>query len=81
MQASAILDSSMMDFFAFLISTAFHIEQILCIIFRALERSLNPSMNFTVVIFIGTAGQANQYLLGSSYPLASRHLSPIRLLF
>jgi len=66
MQASAILDSSMMDFFVFLISTAFHIEQILCIIFRALEHSLNPPMNFTVATSLGTDGQANQYLLGSS---------------
>jgi len=66
MQASAMLDSSTMDFFVFLISTAFHIEQILCIFFLALEHSLNPPMNFTVAASLGTDGQANLFLLGSS---------------
>jgi len=66
MQASAMLDSSTMDFFAFLISTAFHIEPILCIFSLALEHSLNPSMNFTVATSLGTDGQANLFLLGSS---------------
>ena len=61
-----MLGSSMMDFFAFLIATVFHIEKILCIFFRTLEHSLNPPMNFTVATSLGTDGQANLFLLGSS---------------
>jgi len=61
-----MLDSLMMDFFAYLISIAFHIEQILFIFSLALEHRLHPNMNFTVVTSLGTDGQANLFLLGSS---------------
>jgi len=61
-----MLGSSMMDFFAFLIATVFHIEKILCIFFRTLEHSLNHSINFPVVLSLGTDGQANLFLLVSS---------------
>jgi hypothetical protein len=66
MQASVMLDSLMTDFFAYLISTAFHIEQTLSIFSLTLEHLLNPNMNFTVVTSLGTDGQANLFLLGSS---------------
>jgi len=60
MQANVMLDFSTMDFFAFLISIAFHIEKILCYFFLT-----NPTINFTAVTSLGTDGQANLFLLVS----------------
>jgi len=61
-----MLDISTMVFFAYLIATVFQIEQILCIFSLVLEHRLHPPMNFIVATFLGTDGQANLFLLGSS---------------
>jgi len=55
-----MLDSSTMDFFVFLISTAFHIEKILYFSLTI------PTINFTAVTSFGTDGQAKLFLLVSS---------------